>query len=216
MIFFLKIINNVFYFIFIFLTIFIYCEKIKLESKYKGSIEELLIREHFKTNVIIPHIIYEKDPKVEKKAYELYGKYGYNYFSSLQLPLSVIELYDILKGDSFEVYITRKIEELEKEKNVNVINKIKSDIKEVVRLTKEIINSNEYKDSIGKFKAAEKKFAELDFKYMENVLGLDVMYHIASNVHIRYPRELYLLCGESINERDICKKTFNYLDKISS
>uniref|UniRef100_A0A0K0G490 Uncharacterized protein n=1 Tax=Strongyloides venezuelensis TaxID=75913 RepID=A0A0K0G490_STRVS len=179
--------------------------------------ETLTINKIYNVTIHIPVFVYSKNDTIESRVYELYRKEGVEYFKNLKLPIAIIGLGDILKGSSFEFFIISKVEEYQGvKKNISIEKKkkVKNEIKKVAYYAKKIINSTEYKKSIQYFKYGEEKFKELDFVYMEDVLGLDVMYYIASNVHMRYPRELYLLCGESINERPTCRDTFTYLDNL--
>ncbi|CEF66672.1 Hypothetical protein SRAE_2000133900 [Strongyloides ratti] len=197
------------------LKLFILLAKGNEEDKQNKFISPLTIKKHFKTVINVPIFTYLVNKTIQDRVYHLYNTKGVKYFSNLKLPIEIINLGEILKSSSFEFFIITKLEALE---NVNISMEEKmaicNDIREAVMYAKRIMNSNEYKESIQYFKDGEKEFSELDFIYMENVLGLDVMYNIASNMHMKYPRELYLLCGESIDEKDICKSTFDYLEKF--
>uniref|UniRef100_A0A0N5B4D6 Uncharacterized protein n=1 Tax=Strongyloides papillosus TaxID=174720 RepID=A0A0N5B4D6_STREA len=179
--------------------------------------ETLTISKIYNVTIQIPVFEFSVNETIESRVYELYSKEGVKYLKNLKFPLGIIGLGEVLNGSTFEFFIISKMEEYKGFKgNITIErkNEIRNEIKKAAYYAKKIINSKEYKESIPYFKYGEEKFKELDFAFMENVLGLDVMYHIASNVHMKYPRELYLLCGKSINERPVCRDTFNYLDNL--
>uniref|UniRef100_A0A0K0DT38 Uncharacterized protein n=1 Tax=Strongyloides stercoralis TaxID=6248 RepID=A0A0K0DT38_STRER len=190
-------------------------DEIKYQNSFNRPFSSLIINKRFKTTINVPTFIYSINETIQNRVYQLYNTKGVQYLSKLKLPKEIVDLGEILKNNSFEFFILTKLETYEnRNTSIKEKKKIKNDIKKAVYYAKKIMNTKEYKKSIQYFKEGEKEFSELDFIYMEGVLGIDVMYNIASNVHMRYPREIYLLCGENIGERDICRSLFNYLDNF--
>uniref|UniRef100_A0AC35TV81 DUF2096 domain-containing protein n=1 Tax=Rhabditophanes sp. KR3021 TaxID=114890 RepID=A0AC35TV81_9BILA len=188
-----------------------------MEGKYK-SLDDLIVKERRQVSSFLPVKSKYQDRAIWIKLSEISTKLVKNVLSDFRIPDAASSLQDaLLKGESLENYILRKITDLDGGKlNRTGNTKVIVELNSVGKRIYNILQHRDYEFMVGVWIRGEKLASSLDNRVYHNVKGLDACLLNMGNDHVLMMREIYLICGDPRAIEMVCSKLVLGIKKLKS